>query len=471
MQQCVLNLLEALADKAVLQLLGSYQNKFEKSSLVVVSEGVQVPGAPLPRAFSYQSLHQRFAFYQAGKAVLQTQLPLHPCVPFLSLQPAVFHRAASDLAKLFAPQGFSEPQRRVMLETRLMGIYAGKAGEVLGLSHFHKVSPPSQTSWGRCDFSSKGPDLATRMSDPETLKNQSRAVPSNLTPTLSRSSQSDLGVEELSFAGLIANHMISTWYLYSKKISLQKLNLADISQEETEIEMDDPVLLDLFRHLEGNIEDQVRFANRSSFRYQQRFAPSWWQAQILSEESLVEPNDSDWYRLYIPDPEETERNIDWVAPDDHYQSLTANVFKNITRTLQKTRRSKGYLTGWPMTWNDLYLVNRDYIYQGLISNCFHKALDLLDRKRELLDLFADQLIRYNLLRQHEITVLYEQFINRKERRDVARPDKEMDKSCPPDKVNYTRRGKARFIDFDFVKPCFLRKQAVPVTKHKDPKST
>ena len=557
LQQCVLNLLEALADKAVLRLLGSYQDKLEKSSPVVVSEGIKVPGTPLPRAFFNQSLHQRFAFYQAGKAILQTQLPLHPSVPFLPLQPPVFHRAASDLAKLFAPQGFSEPQRRVMLETRLMGIYAGKAGEVLGLSHFHNVSPPCQqlqkTSWGPGDFFSKGSHLVTRTYDSGNLKPtrkekngaakdpvtdptgkhkreeeetmQSRdeesnltTLPSNLIPTvstgnppLSRSeappllskseevkntsppsvkhltdkvinSQSDLGVEELSFAGLIANHMISTWYLYSKKISLQKLNLAHISQEETEIEMDDPVLLDLFRHLEGNLEDQVRFANRSSFRYQQRFAPSWWQAQILSEESLVEPNDSDWYRLYIPDPEETERNIDWVAPDDHYQSLTANVFKNITRTLHsagKTRHSKGYLTGWPMTWNDLYLINRDYIYQGLISNCFHKAMDILDRKRELLDLFADQLIRYNLLRQHEITILCEHFINRKETRDVARPDKEMDKNCQterPDKVkkqgiSYTRRGKARFIDFDFVKPCFLKKRAVPVTKHKDPKPT
>ena len=584
LQQCVLNLLEALADKAVLRLLESYQDKLEKSSPVVVSEGIQVPGAPLPRAFSYQSLHQRFAFYQAGKAILQTQLPLHPSVPFLPLQPPVFHRAASDLAKLFAPQGFSEPQRRVMLETRLMGIYAGKAGEILGLSHFHNVSPPCQqlqeTSWGRGDFSSKGSHLVTRMYDSETLKptrkeeigaralpamlkareavaswvgapptpsvmpptdlitdptgkhkrekeeiNQSRdeesnltTLPSNLTPTISTGnpplsgskrsprlskseevkntslpsvkhltdSQSDLGVEELSFAGLIANHMISTWYLYSKKISLQKLNLAHISQEETEIEMDDPVLLDLFRYLEGNIEDQVRFANRSSFRYQQRSAPSWWQAQILSEESLVEPNDSDWYRLYIPDPEETERNIDWVAPDDHYQSLTANVFKNITRIAGKTRHSKGYLTGWPMTWNDLYLINRDYLYQGLISNCFHKAMDLLDRKRELLDLFADQLTRYNLLRQHEITILCEQFINRKETRDVARPDKEMDENCPTERpdpplavdnkvkkqgISYTRRGKARFIDFDFVKPCFLRKRAVPATKHKDLKPT
>ena len=77
---------------------------------------------------------QRFAFYQAGKAILQTELPLHPSVSFLPLEPQVFHQSTSDLSRLLSPQGTLEPQRRVLLETRLIGIYAGKAGELLGLS-------------------------------------------------------------------------------------------------------------------------------------------------------------------------------------------------------------------------------------------------------------------------------------------------------------------------------------------------
>ena len=101
--------------------------------------------------------------------------------------------------------------------------------------------------------------------------------------------QSDLGVEELSFAGLIANHMINTWYLYSKRIASRKFNLAHVSKEENEIEIDDPVLLDLFRHLEKTIEDETRLVRRTSFVYQQRFAPAWWEIQAMTEESLVEP--------------------------------------------------------------------------------------------------------------------------------------------------------------------------------------
>ena len=351
----------------------------------------------------------RFAFYQAGKAISQTELPLHPSVSFLPLEPEVFHRSTSDLSKLLLS---SEPQRRVVLETRLIGVYAGKAGELLGLSQL--------------------------------------------------TFQSDLGVEELSFAGLIANHMITTWYLYSKKISLQKLILSSISQDEVEIEIEDPILLDLFRHLETKIEDETRLAGRASSRYQQRFAPSWWQKQTMTEALLVEPKDSNWYRLHIPDPKETERNIDWVGPDEHYHSIDANLFKN-TETTRNNRRSKTPKPGRPqIRWNDLYLINRDYIYQGLISNCFHKAINLLDKKRELLDLFADQLIRYNLLRQHEIGVIWKQF-NIVKSSDIP--------SIPPRRRkgwgSYSRRKTPQFIDFDFVKPCFFKKQATAITEDKD----
>ena len=106
-----------------------------------------------------------------------------------------------------------------------------------------------------------------------------------------------------------------------------------------EIEIEDPILLDLLRHLETKIEDETRLAGRASYRYQQRFAPSWWQKQTMTEELLVEPKDSNWYRLHIPDPKETVRNIDWIGPDEHYHSIDANIFKNT-----ETTRNNGIFT-------------------------------------------------------------------------------------------------------------------------------
>ena len=583
LQELTSQLVEILEDKTVWRLLGYAQDKKEKSyknaqnrllesssdirsshtlqsnvkELMLSSHTLQSNVKELRKKLMYNlddaedvnKSHpnlQRFAFYQAGKAVLHTELPLHPSVSFLPLEPQIFHRSASDLSNLISPQGTSEPQRRVMLETRLIGVYAGKAGELLGLSQCHNVPREDKpdrdlkTEWTQegsvfarplvtrgYTFVKKGIEKSDQGQFPispgsKPLSNEESELGNrDLAGSLARkglSLQSDLGVEELSFAGLLANHMITTWYLYSKKISLQKVTLAHISQEKSEIEIDDPVLLDLFRHLERTIEDEVRLAGRASFRYQQRFAPSWWQTHTMGEESLVEPKESNWYRLYIPDPEETERNIDWVAPDDHYHSVAANLLRNtsqniVSRSIKQkrtfaNRMGKGYPTGLSVTWNDLYLINRDYIYQGLVSSCFHKAINLLDKKRELLDLFADQLIRYNLLRQHEIGIIWQQFhtvavsttksnqispnmtLSPSSEKRVAKEDvqsvtpesfKHLTSPNDPEKIqgvskvkqqwgSYSRREKAKFIDFDFVKPCFLTKRDVANKEEKEEKN-
>ena len=580
--QCTSHLLETLEDKGIWRILedslkrdkGSLSSFVGQSTMTAPSKEFDNKGAERPIAMEdvkakkqgvvdWSSL-QRFAFYQAGKAILQTELPLHPSVSFLPLEPQVFHQSTSDLSKLLSPEGAFEPQRRVMLETRLIGIYAGKAGELLGLSSqelqetrqkdsLHKTNDPTilqreqqqpeikkmQPTNPLPDLSHSGQskgDIGPTNATSATIEN-GRGAEGTLQKGLIL--QSDLGVEELSFAGLMANHMINTWYLYSKKIASQKFNLAHVSQDENEIEIDDPVLLDIFRHLEKAIENETRLARRTSFMYQHRFAPAWWQTQTMTEESLVEPNDSDWYRLYIPDPEETERNIDWVAPDDHYHAISANLLKNTSRRgipshfvkrthnlrIQELFGGKRYSTGSAVTWNDFYLINRDYIYQALVSSCLHKAINLLDKRRELLDLFAHQLLRYNLLRQHEIGTIWKQFnvvsssprllasiaensqeevvpadvtsppffqgtqkkavvedvstqpqtlveeprnpgpfSKETDRKKVSRADKDSQQTNTPRKTkrvrwgSYSRRETARFVDFDFVKPCFFKKQ-------------
>ncbi len=344
----------------------------------------------------------RWAYYQAGKAVLQTALPLHPPAAFFPLRPQPFVKSSSDLAKLVAStyqQGSLEPHRRVVLETRLIGLYAGKASEMLALSAYARAGERANTAL----FES----LPSRQK-----QSQGTSI-----------SQSDLGIEELTFAGVVANVMISSWYLYSKHVGLERLNLSTIARNTEEI--DDPVLLDLFRHLEEDQEHQVERATKHSQRFQQWSSPSWWQTQVMAEAALVEPGYSEWYRIYIPDPEETERNIDWVPPEDHYHAATANQLRNVAKrartgvtksTLSQAptnnnrgirHRSMGSLTA--ITWNDLYLINRDYIYHGLINSCFQKAFLLLDKRRELVDFLSDHLIRYDLLRQYEIEQICSNF--------------------------------------------------------------
>ena len=57
--------------------------------------------------------------------------------------------------------------------------------------------------------------------------------------------------------------------------ALQKSTLADITRDHHH-EIEDPVLLDLFKHLDEEQEQEVRRADVSSHRYQKWSAPAWW---------------------------------------------------------------------------------------------------------------------------------------------------------------------------------------------------
>ena len=405
----------------------------------------------------------RLGYFQAGKAVLQTLLPLHPPVSFLPLHPQRFNRAASDLRKIVAldyQQNLLEPYRRNVLETHLLGFYAGKAGELLALSSFSADHCGARANWSFQDklgssvttskasgFRASGENqaLVKQTFKSSGLTEQSKHVGTLMAENGERTTdvesslnkgdrpqrgvflyQSDLGVEELTFASAIANRMVDSWYFYAKKVALQKSTLVDISQDLNEVE--DPVLLELFKHIAEEREYEVKRRTLSFQRFQQWSPPAWWQTQTLVETSLVEPGYSEWYRLYIPDPEETERNIDWIPPEDHYHSDASSRLKSLLHKsisgvqsrdvscktgsdskqsfVRKREAGGGHIS---LTWNDLYLVNRDYIYHGLVNACFHKAFSLIESKRELLDCFVDSLLRYGSLRQSEIQQIAQNF--------------------------------------------------------------
>ena len=347
----------------------------------------------------------RSGYYQAGKAVLQTALPLHPSVAFLPLFPQPFNRASSDLGKIVSStyqQGLLEPHRRIALETRLIGLYAGKAGELLALSS-SATSPRSQPPGGAGSW-----------------KEPSRGDV--------RPAHSDLGVEELTFAGVVADCMVNSWYLYSKRVALQKSTLGDITRDHHH-EIEDPVLLDLFKHLDEELEMELRRADVSSHRYQKWSAPAWWIKQVMVQEQFVEPPYARWYRVHLPDPKERESNIDWVPPHDHHHSVAVDRMKDlskrayregkrrspgVTNVVKRSTRHKGVVQGVlrrgsAIAWNDLYLISRDYIYYGLINACFYRAFSILEKRRELLDCFTDHLLRYDLIRQYEIDQIAQNF--------------------------------------------------------------
>ena len=57
-------------------------------------------------------------------------------------------------------------------------------------------------------------------------------------------------------------------------------------------------------------------------------------------------------------------------------------------------------------YNNISIVEKELIYNALINNCFSKAFFLIDQNRQLVDYFADYLIRFQIIRQDQILSLF-----------------------------------------------------------------
>ena len=333
----------------------------------------------------------RLAYYQAGKAVIHTLLSEHPPAIVLHLWPRpknVRHAYISNVLQ----KDFFEINRRIELESRLIGLYAGKAAELLLLSDNSIYSKKSKFWY------------------------------------------SDLGIEELAFASSLAYSMINKWYFYSKNIATRKLNKLFSNQNFQEFQESD--IFEFFKQIASENETEISSETNSSAgqQYFQKWViRPWWQAQIIKQTGILDPAYDDWYRIYLPDPEETERNEEWIAPDEYYhnnQSLSnlnridsqkiSLLGQELSSSQQNGKLHKKnsrdslpskMISTCSLNWNDLYELNRDYIYHSLVLTGFNKAFCILDQNRELLDFFAAYLTRYEIIRQHEINEVILQFKN------------------------------------------------------------
>ena len=180
--------------------------------------------------------------------------------------------------------------RRIELEHRIIGCYAGKAAEIF------------------------------------LLHNSS-----------SESNLSDLGIEDIQFAQNLIEWMIEKWYFYGKTIAIQSLN-AIPSTKNTKEYRDTPEKIPFLNHLletiESSTSNEVKgFGIRTTStdllpsqemniaidQQSQRYFPHQvgsikFQMNLKYQHVAF----SDWYRLYLPDPQQTERNLEWSPPDEFY---------------------------------------------------------------------------------------------------------------------------------------------------------
>nr|ABX82584.1 cell division protein [Trebouxia aggregata] len=500
----------------------------------------------------------RFAYYQAGKAVLHTLLPQHPDAIVLKLWPRPKnsrHKNVNKDQELYS----SSLNHRAKLETRLIGLYAGKAAELVALSLNSQTK--KQTTNTRKKTSTikenKGPNRKTvsllrtkDVSDVSFLrsakrvkifdfnkpwkrkdeerdtyfkqKNQQFYCEGNQKDTRNFSqynkrnlSHSSLGIEDLSVASNLAHSLVEKWHFYSNKIAIRREN--QIFTNQNQFEISEIAVFDLFQQLTEDVQNIISASNisestdakqriqrkvtlrkrepiglsspkdtgrdkHSRYNFQEWSIRPWWQNQITEQTGNLNMFYDDWYRIYLRNPQESEHNEEWVTPDEYYHNtqnlknllpksslkssiLTEGCFKIEdfnsslrSRAQQGTQKSK-ILTdtknklNFDLTWNDLYKLDRDYIYHALILTCFNNAFCLLDENRELLDYLTDYLMRFETLRQHKIKQIFYDFGS------SSLPNQSLTKTAKKDKqkINFifdknwgknSRRSSSRLFSFD-----------------------
>ena len=364
---------------------GTGTKKDVKERLVKESKTIlQIPSllfdVRLPKALSFQKSKDkkdpffitRFAYYQAGKGILHTLLPEHPDVIILKLWPQPKNSRHRD-----ANFQLTSIDHRTKLETRLIGLYAGKAAELLFLclnSHIKKenlfLSLLEIEKTGEiASCADQTTDILTLLlwvTKAELLVTSPRTKKKVFVNPLERLGgdvsdvkyqikkklnekvdfslyekrnlwHSNLGIDELSIASNLAHSLVDKWFFYSNKITLRKEN--QIFTNQNTLEFSKIELVDLFQQLTEELQKLVSASNisESSMRdgrdkhfrsnFQEWSIRPWWQNQITKETGNLNMFYDDWYRIYLPDPEESERNEEWVIPDEYYHN-TQNL-KNI----------------------------------------------------------------------------------------------------------------------------------------------
>nr|WIL95538.1 ATP-dependent zinc metalloprotease FtsH [Picochlorum sp. BH-2019] len=292
----------------------------------------------------------QLAYYQVGKLLISLLLPEYPDVLITHLWPRRSNIRATQINKNLQTY-FLKLAHRSELEERLIACYGGKAAEILFLEN-----------------------CASQM---------------NL---------SDLGVEDINFAQNLSHLMVNNWHLYTKTISIQNESelLSNFNQKEYFGHEDELIGFAQLAEknemkLKNEIDEFPTIATSGEIdtliqhQAQTFFSTAIWQAQISSEFEFSTRLFTDWYRIYLPDPQQIDRNLEWIPPDKYYQN---NLYLRTNADNQN--------------WNSELQNSKTYLLNSLMLQSYNVALQLLDCNREILDFLVFKLLKDEIIRKPEI---------------------------------------------------------------------
>ena len=136
--------------------------------------------------------------------------------------------------------------------------------------------------------------------------------------------------------------MIDKCYFYSNKnITRKSIQLLE-NRNTVEIQETNERLFlkKISNDHENELFTETRFYGIE--KQNQNWSPrGWWQNQ-LTDYIRDRKQYSDWYRLYLPDPDERDWNEEWVPPDEYYQNQPTHPFLQLAG-LSKVRTSTNEL--------------------------------------------------------------------------------------------------------------------------------
>ena len=185
----------------------SYENKSQNKILLKKKKYSSFKNLYSMRKFAFFTNFRRLAYYESGRSIVQTLLPLHPSSVFLEIQERVknfrFLSMQGIVVNLMDNFKF-----RYELEQRLIGFLSGKAGEFF--SGYASIKPHMQSLV--------------------------KIVPNKI---YKRFNASNIGYDDTHPANLLAFFMIEKWYFYAEQRSanachsiLENFNIPEVYSDD-----------------------------------------------------------------------------------------------------------------------------------------------------------------------------------------------------------------------------------------------
>ena len=315
---------------------------------------------------------QKLAYYESAKSIVQTVLPLHPSSIFLEVQKRKKTYRSRSMNGILLNLIQYHPSRS-KIEQRLVGFLAGKAGELF--YGYGAIRPH--------------------------LKNISKLPPPKNYKVFN---QATLEQDEINSANILAFIMIEKWYFYVEQRSAHSwhslfgnLNTKELDEQTRRI----------FKEVFKEMDAEINYRNRIIFGGQKLSYKTWWLKDLINKETFFE-KDFEWYRIYCSEVEESEQNIEWVPPDDYYN--TSNL------------RSKDSLL-----WESFLKLTYEYLYQALLLNCLNFNFSILLNHRELLDYLSDCVMRNQKIRIFNLREIINPFLIKQEKFTNSEEDENLEK--------------------------------------------